>query len=97
MTKAKYGIVMERSEGQYYIMRRATKKEYGAPGWAIEVAHYLKGEYDKPESWRLAKDKGSRYVTLWSDVDVDTKFPGFLEKLVSQIKINEKDKVGARK
>ena len=95
MTKARYGIVMERSEGQYYIMRRATKKEYGAPGWAIEVAHHLKGEYDKPESWRLAKDEGSRYVTLWSDVD--TKLSGFLEKLVKGIKLNEKNKIGVGK
>jgi len=95
MAKAKYGIVIEPSEGQCYIMRRATKKEYGSPGWAIEVAHHLKGKYDKPESWRLAKDDGSKYMTFWSDVN--TKHSSFLEKLVSQIKINEKKKAGAGK
>lgn len=91
VAKIKYGIVREITEEQFYIMQPDPKRK----GWAVEVAYYLNGPKDDPKSWRLAKDDGSKYMTFWSDVD--TKFSGFLEKLVKDIKLNEKNKTGAGK
>lgn len=87
--KVKYGIVMEPTRGQIYIMQPDPK----CKGWAVEVAYYLKGPKSNPKNWELSK--GDKYRVLLDCVD--TEYSGFLEKLVSQIKINEKNKAGEEK
>ena len=89
--KIKYGLVTERSEGQLYIMKPDPERK----GWAVEVAAYLGGPKDDPNSWALPRGIGEKYMVLLDDVDMSCS--GFLEKLVTQIKANERKAAGVGK
>lgn len=53
-----YGTVVERSEGQLYLMKRCESRS----GWAEEVALKL------DEGWVKSPDRQSKYMVLIGDV-----------------------------
>ncbi len=82
------GIVRERTEGQYYIMKKQPGKNVGDLDWAISIAAYMGGLTTDIKNWKLSEEfvHGLQYKVHWRDVD--TEYSDFFKDIVSKLEKN---------